>query len=161
MLLARDPRAPSDFDFILGQWKVKHRRLKEILAGSEEWVGFEGDSATVATLGGFGNIEDNRLYMPDETVSAKAIRSYDAATGLWSIWWLDGRHPRKMDTPVTGKFINGVGRFYAEDIYQGQDIQVRFIWDATQADQPTWEQAFSSDGGHSWETNWTMQFSRV
>jgi hypothetical protein len=26
---------------------------------------------------------------------------------------------------------------------------------------PRWEQAFSPDGGQSWETNWKMTFRRV
>jgi hypothetical protein len=29
------------------------------------------------------------------------------------------------------------------------------------ADAARWEQAFSDDGGATWETNWTMDFARV
>jgi len=158
MLLDLDPNEPKDFDFIIGDWDVKHRRLKNILNGSDEWIEFNGQSSTVKTLGGFGNVEDNLLNFPDSSVRAKAIRSYNSETQEWSIWWLDGRNPNTLDTPVVGKFIDGIGRFYADEIYNGNPIKVRFIWNSTNPENPTWEQAFSKDNGESWETNWEMAF---
>ncbi|WP_234401254.1 DUF1579 domain-containing protein [Pseudoalteromonas sp. T1lg23B] len=154
-----DPSAPKDFDFIIGQWNVKHRRLKDILNGGEQWVEFDGQSSTVKTLGGFGNIEDNHLHFPDASIRAKAIRSYNAKTGEWSIWWLDGRDPNSLDTPVVGKFVDGVGRFYADEVYNGKAIKIRFVWNATNPNKPTWEQAFSADEGKTWEVNWQMEFT--
>jgi len=38
---------------------------------------------------------------------------------------------------------------------------VVYRWSDITADSCRWEQAFSADGGVSWETNWTMQFSRT
>ncbi|TQF70070.1 DUF1579 domain-containing protein [Pseudoalteromonas luteoviolacea] len=152
--------APADFDFIIGEWNVTHHRLKDILVGCDEWVEFIGESSTVKTLGGFGNVEDNHLHYPDASVRAKAIRSYNSATKEWSIWWLDGRNPHTLDEPVIGRFLDNVGRFYAQDSYQGQAIKVRFIWNSTDPDMPTWEQAFSKDNGETWETNWKMTFTK-
>ncbi|MCF2907591.1 DUF1579 domain-containing protein [Pseudoalteromonas sp. DL2-H2.2] len=161
MLQTNAPGAPGDFDFMIGQWSVQHRRLKDILNGGDEWIEFKGESSTLNTLGGFGNVEDNHLHFPEGSVRAKAIRSYNERTGQWSIWWLDGRNPGVMDTPVVGEFQDGVGRFYADEEYHGEAIKVRFIWDATNPEQPTWAQAFSKDGGESWETNWEMRFTRL
>jgi hypothetical protein len=62
--------------------------------------------------------------------------------------------------PVIGMFEDGVGTFYAEDIYQGKPLRVRFIWSRTDSPSPRWEQAMSVDGGITWETNWTMDFER-
>lgn len=159
MLMDLEPNAPKDFDVIIGQWNVKHRRLKDILNGGEQWIEFEGQSSTVKTLGGFGNVEDNHLHLPDASIRAKAIRSYNPETAQWSIWWLDGRNPHNLDTPVVGKFANGVGHFYADEVYNGQAIKVRFIWDFTHPDAPKWEQAFSADDGKTWEVNWQMEFT--
>ncbi|CAM4159784.1 DUF1579 domain-containing protein [Pseudoalteromonas byunsanensis] len=154
-----EPNAPKDFDFIIGQWNVKHRRLRDILNGGEQWIEFDGQSSTVKTLGGFGNIEDNHLHFPDSSIRAKAIRSYNSQTGEWSIWWLDGRNPNCLDTPVVGKFVDGVGCFYANEVYNGKAIKVRFIWNGTNPEAPTWEQAFSEDDGKTWEVNWQMEFT--
>lgn len=60
--------------------------------------------------------------------------------------------------PVRGRFMDGVGLFYADDVLNGQPIRVRFTWTATPGAHPRWEQSFSNDGGASWETNWTMEF---
>ncbi|WP_199609527.1 DUF1579 domain-containing protein [Flocculibacter collagenilyticus] len=159
MLLDLEPNAPQDFDFIIGDWNVKHRRLKDILNGGEEWIEFNGLSSTVNTLGGYGNIEDVQLNFPDSSVRAKAIRSYNSETGEWSIWWLDGRNPNALDTPVVGKFSKGIGQFYADEVYNGTPIKVRFLWNSTNPTKPTWEQAFSKDNGETWETNWLMEFT--
>jgi hypothetical protein len=152
--------APTDFDFVIGNWFVKHRRLKERLANCTEWVEFDGEMSTQKILGGFGNIEDNILRLPEQDVRAIALRSYDRNTKNWSIWWLDGRYPGQIDVPVVGKFIDGVGTFFANDTFQEIPIIVSFVWRQIGVDLLRWEQAFSADEGESWETNWTMDFHR-
>jgi hypothetical protein len=66
-----------------------------------------------------------------------------------------------LDVPVTGSFENGIGRFYSKDIFNGKDILVMFLWDATDPGKPVWSQAFSDDNGKTWEWNWYMYMSRV
>lgn len=151
--------APNDFDFELGTWKVKHRRLRNMFSDKKEWLEFEGSSSTTKILGGYGNLEDNVLHFPDNSFRAVAIRSYDSATKKWSIWWLDGRSPNKLDAPVIGSFKNKVGLFYAEEVLNGIQTKIRFKWDSSKQENPKWEQAFSFDDGVTWETNWTMSFS--
>ncbi|MEO5798934.1 MAG: DUF1579 domain-containing protein [Gemmatimonadales bacterium] len=160
MALPVEGSAPGDFDFVIGDWSVKHRKLKERLTGCDEWIEFDGLSSTEKVLGGFGNIEDNQLFLPEGAMRAVALRSYDAERGLWSIWWLDGRFPGALDVPVVGRFVDGVGTFLANDVLNGTPITMRFVWTVPAADSPRWEQAFSADGGATWETNWTMEFSR-
>lgn len=160
MSLPAHPSAPRDFDFILGDWTVRHRRLDVRLAGCTTWTEFDGRSSTSRILGGFGVVEDNVLAFPDGEVRAAAFRSFDPAAGLWSIWWLDARRPQSLDMPVRGRFEAGVGTFLAEDLHEGRPVRVRFTWTKAARDtgQPRWEQAFSPDGGATWETNWTMDF---
>lgn len=153
--------APTDFDFIIGQWRVSHRRLNARLCGCTEWTAFEGTCATQKILEGFGNVEDNVLRFPDGDVRAAAFRSFNPATQTWAIWWLDGRWPHTLDVPVIGRFDGPVGTFLANDTFEGRPIQMRFLWRVNAGQNPTWEQAFSDDGGVTWETNWTMEFARV
>ncbi len=152
--------APTDFDFVLGDWHVKHRRLNERLVACLEWTEFEGEMSTQKILGGFGNIEDNLLRFPEGEFRAVALRSFDTSTGTWAIWWLDGRFPGQLDVPVKGQFHAGVGSFFANDSLNGVDIKVRFLWSRADADHLRWEQAFSPDHGKTWETNWTTDFTR-
>lgn len=161
MLQDLDPTAPADFDFIIGDWRVLHERLNARLTGCTEWTYFEGSTSTRKILGGWGNVEDNLLHLPSGPYRATAFRSFDAATGLWAIWWLDGRAPHTLDTPVRGGFQNGVGQFYADDVLEDKPIRVRFTWRIGDDGHPRWEQAFSPDDGKTWETNWRMQFIRI
>lgn len=151
----------ADFDFFIGDWTVTHRRLKERLNHCQEWEIFSGSCSTRKILGGAGNADDNVLNLPDNSYHAATLRSFNAATAMWSIWWLDGRHPDQLDVPVRGQFIDGIGRFYADDIFNGLPIRVRFLWTSAEADAPRWEQAFSCDAGITWEANWLMDFNKV
>lgn len=153
--------APGDFDFIIGDWQVQHRRLNARLCGCEDWTVFGGRTTTRKILQGFGNVEDNVLAFPDGEVRAAALRSYDAASGAWAIWWLDGRAPHELDVPVVGRFDAGVGTFLADSVHGDRPVKVRFIWRVNAGANPTWEQAFSPDGGATWETNWHMVFARI
>jgi len=71
------PTAPSDFDFMIGEWRVNHRRLNSRLTGCTDWTEFKGTSSTRTILGGFGNVEDNILMFPEGEVSAAAFRSFN------------------------------------------------------------------------------------
>ena len=147
----------NEFDFLIGSWRVHHRRLKERLAGNHEWIEFEGTCVMQKILGGAGNMDENFLDFPDGAYRAVALRTYDVPKKQWSIWWIDGRSPSHLDPPVVGGFKNGVGTFYATDIFKGKPIRIRFLW-TNLTTKPHWEQAFSEDGGKTWETNWIMEF---
>lgn len=155
---AEDLSGLHDFDYMVGNWHVRHRRTDP---GRQDWKEFNGTSSTRATMGGAGNVEDNVIEAPAGTYRAVAIRAYDRTTGLWAIWWVDGRHPRgKLDPPVKGRFEDGVGRFYADDTIDGKPVRLRFVWTYAAPNAARWEQAFSSDTGKTWESNWTMDFTR-
>jgi len=151
-----------DFDFLVGSWQVHHRRLKERLANNHEWVEFDGTCNNLALMGGWANVDDNVLRMPEGEYRGVGLRSYDPKTGQWAIWWLDSRNPfGDLDPPVKGRFENGVGTFYADDTLRGKTVRVRFTWSNITPTSAHWEQAFSPDGGKTWEVNWRMVFQRV
>jgi hypothetical protein len=150
-----------DFDFLVGKWRIHHRQLKERLAGSHEWIEFEGTTEMQMTMGGAGTMDDNVIGKPSGTYRAMGIRGYDPKTQTWAIWWLDARNPHYIEPPVIGNFVNGVGIFEGDDTLHGKPIRVRFTWSAITAHSAHWEQAFSPDGGKTWETNWIMELTRV
>jgi hypothetical protein len=153
---------PNDFDFLAGRWTVRHRWLKTRLAGGSEWLECDGTMELRPTLGGQGNCDDNVVNRPDGAYRAMSVRAFDPETRQWSIWWVDGRSPSgPLDPPVRGGFENGVGRFLSHDSFNGKPVVCRFIWSGITATAAHWEQAFSSDGGATWETNWHMAFTRA
>jgi hypothetical protein len=153
--------APHDFDFLIGRWRVHHRRLKERLANSDEWIEFEGMSFVQRVMGGFGMVDDNVLDLPGGRYRAAGLKSFDAKSGEWSIWWLDSRMPQgPLDPPVRGRFRDGIGNFFSDETFDGRPIRVRFTWSRITPTSCHWEQAFSTDGGATWETNWVMDFER-
>ncbi|MEO7269839.1 MAG: hypothetical protein ABIW49_11600 [Knoellia sp.] len=60
-----------------------------------------------------------------------------------------------MLTPsVHGTFDGGVGTFYGDAQLDRRPIKVRFIVERQGPDRAAFTQAFSDDGGATWETNW-------
>jgi hypothetical protein len=152
---------PNDFDFLIGSWRVQHHQLKTRLAGGDEWIDFEGTTTAQKLMEGTANVDDNVLVKPTGRYRAVSLRAFDEKTKQWSIWWLDGRNIGTLDPPVRGGFSNGIGTFYGDDMLEGKPIRVRFLWSDITQDSCRWSQAFSNDGGKTWETNWVMNFTRV
>ena len=150
-----------DWDWLVGRWAVRHHRLKGRLVGSTEWEDFDGASTVWLTMGGLGTADDNVIAIPSGTYRAMGIRAFDRKTGQWSIWWLDERYPETIEPPVHGGFKDGVGIFVGDDVLNGRPIKVRFRWTEITATSARWEQAFSPDGGATWEVNWVMQLTRA
>jgi hypothetical protein len=147
-----------DFDFLLGRWKVWNRRLRERLAGSDDWEEFEAHAAARPLRGVLGN-EDLFCTAHDGGFVGMSFRFFDPETELWSVYWADSRRPGLLDPPVFGAFAGDVGVFEGTDTLGGRPILVRFTWSRATTAEPRWEQAFSGDGGKTWETNWIMEFT--
>jgi hypothetical protein len=149
------PGSLNDFDFLVGRWHVRHRCLIR-----NTWEEFDGECSMQQLLGGQANFDENNWASPGDANQAIAIRVFDPAHDTWSIFWLDRRWPSTFGPPVIGGFDGDHGIFFGDDELDGQPIRVRFDWFIDGADSCRWEQAFSTDGGIAWETNWQMQFTR-
>lgn len=154
-------RAPDDWGFLAGRWTVRHRKLRKRLIGSREWDEFSGTFVNWPTLGGNGNVGDNLMNAPGGAFRGVGFRAWDPATREWLSWWLDGRDPRKIGTPLRGRFVDGVGTYFSDDEHEGRPVRARVTWSRITGTTARWEQAFSADGGDSWEVNWVSDFTRM
>jgi hypothetical protein len=150
----------SDFDFYIGTWTVHNRRLKERLAGCDEWDEFPARSVARPVLGGLGNVD--RIVFEGAWAGHEGVtlRLFNPQTREWSLHWADNTTGR-LFTRLVGSFKDGTGTFYAQESFNDRQIFSRFIWTNSSENQCHWEQAFSEDGGATWETNWTMDSTRV
>jgi hypothetical protein len=149
-----------DFDFLQGCWQVYNRKLRSRLNNCTEWTEFPATQELRKILLGMGNTDIFSTTFDDKPFEGMTLRLFNPATRLWSIYWADSNRVT-MDPPVVGSFHEGIGHFFTKDTYNGQEIIVRFNWDATNPVQPVWSQAFSADKGETWEWNWYMYFNRV
>jgi hypothetical protein len=151
--------ARHDFDFLHGRWNVHNRRRVERLTGSQEWQEFEATNECRPLPGGLGNEDEYRTDFWRDFVGL-TLRFYNPETGQWAIYWIDNRTP-VLQPPMIGAFHGDVGIFEGPDELRGKPIRVRYTWARISQTSARWEQAFSSDGGETWETNWTMELTRV
>jgi len=149
-----------DFDFWMGSWNVRNRLLRARLRGSDDWEEFAATAVARPILDGLGNEDEFRTGYRGGFV-AMSFRFFDPVSRRWSIYWADARRPGQLDPPVIGGFSGDTGTFDGTDTFEGRPIRVCFVWSGVTTPAPRWEQAFSDDGGDTWETNWIMDFSRA
>jgi hypothetical protein len=159
---ARAARATAhDFDFLFGRWRVHHRCLNARLCRSNDWSGFEGSSEARPLPGGLGHVDAYSFVRHGRAIEGVALRLFDPATGCWSIHWADTSRPGRLLPPMTGQFQGPTGEFFGDEEVDGRLVRCRFRWTRAGLGAPQWEQAFSDDGGRTWETNWIMTFTRA
>jgi hypothetical protein len=152
--------APTDFDFLIGDWQISNRRLKARWTRRPEWERFESRSRCEPRLGGVSNVKEIVFDNEPGGQAGMTLRLFDPAMARWSIYWISSRDGR-LQPPVHGGFEGDEGEFRGEDIDDGRFILVRYRWSKIgPAGGPRWQQAFSQDG-HAWETNWVMDFRRA
>jgi hypothetical protein len=124
-------------------------------------VEFDADADTQPLLDGLGNLDQYHAVRNGESIKGVTLRLFNPATGEWSIHWADTVRAGTLLPPMLGRFDGDVGEFFGDEMLDGRRVLCRFLWTRTPAESPRWEQAFSDDEGKTWETNWTMTFSRV
>ncbi len=156
VLTASATSSPSDFDFLVGNWKMHNRHLDKRLENCKTWTEFDSTSANTKIL---ANTADMDTYSTTQFPGQEGklfegltIRLFDPKTRLWSLYWI-ASNTATIDPPVVGSFENGVGHFFAKDTFKGKPIIVMFRWDARNKERLLWGQAFSADKGKTWEWN--------
>lgn len=151
-----------DFDWMFGTWKADLRRLERPLTGSTTWVEFEGSQVTRKVWNGRATLDEFVVNTPatNTTVEGVALRLYNPETREWRIYWANAKRGI-IDPPVIGRFTNGRGEFYGQDELEGRAILVRYVWSDITPASAHFEQAFSADGGRTWEPNWISNIRRV
>jgi len=148
---------PGDFDFLVGRWSVRNRRLKKRHVGSTDWDEFEAVNHAWTHMNGSVSVDE--IAFPDRGFSGCTVRTLDLATGRWAIYWINSTVGR-LCPPVHGGFCGDRGEFFGDDEDNGRPVKVRFIWERLGAGHARWTQAFALAGG-AWETNWVMDMERL
>jgi hypothetical protein len=149
-----------DFDFEIGTWKTELKRLVKPLSGSTTWVSYEGTTVVRKVWGGKANLVELNVSGPDGSFTGLSLRLYDPKTRQWSLNFANA-NGGGMAIPTIGSFKDGRGEFYNQETYNGRAIFVRFVISDITPNSCRFEQAFSEDGGKTWEVNWIAVDTRI
>jgi hypothetical protein len=150
----------ADFDFLIGSWRVRNRRVRRPRAGWDSWEEFEGTLVAEHIWGGQGNIDRFEADTESGPVRGLTLRLYDPQARQWNLYWTDPGQGT-LGRPQVGEFRNGRGDFYDQDRVEGRTVFVRYVWSDITATSCRWEQAFSWDGGATWTVDWVMEYTRI
>ncbi len=163
---ARNPARPPardgqhDFDFEIGTWKTHLSRLEHPLSGSTSWVTYEGTSVVRTIWNGKANLVELIADGPAGHLEALSLRLYNPQSRQWSLNSASSR-VGTISVPTIGEFKSGRGEFHDQEIFNGRAILVRNVWSDITERSCRFEQAFSDDGGKTWEVNWIALDSLV
>jgi hypothetical protein len=146
-----------DFDFLFGRWKV---HLKRKVPGTDRWTESDGYGIYRKVWDGRANLNEFFSQSPNDHIEGLTLRTYNKVTRLWSVYWANSRDGILSSAQV-GKFVHGQGEFYAQDNSDGKSTLVRYVWSKITPSSAHFEQAFSQDGGRSWEVNWISDMTRT
>jgi hypothetical protein len=142
------------FDWEIGTWHTKVQVLADPLSDTpDQWLAFEGTTKVRPLMNGRENVVELKVQGSNGQIEALNLRLYEPAADRWSLTFVNVRDG--LLTPaVYGGFHDGVGEFYGDDHLGDRPIKVRFLIVRQGPDKARFEQAFSDDGGETWETNW-------
>jgi hypothetical protein len=157
--LAAPRDASHDFDFEFGAWKTHLKRRLDPLTGSDRWVEYDGVSVVRKVWGGAANLGELDVAGPAGRIEGLSMRLYNPASGQWNISFAN-RRQGALGVPMVGGFKDGRGEFYDQEMFGDRAIFVRFIFSDITPKSFKLEQAFSDDGGKTWEANWLATFEK-
>src|SRR6267378_5556408 len=149
-----------DFDFEIGTWKTHLRRLVHPLTGSNTWVEYDGTSIVRKVWNGRANLVELVADGSAGHFEGLNLRLYNPASRQWSLNFA-ASSGGGLSQPTIGEFRNGRGEFFDQETLNGRAILVRFVISDVTPDSCHFEQAFSDDGGKTWETNWIATDTRL
>ena len=144
-----------DFDWEIGRWTTSVRVLQNPLSGqAPKWAEYHGESLIKPLLNGRANFVELSVAGTAGKIEGGSWRLYNPQAGQWSLNFASLRNGL-LTAPVFGRFDGaGRGTFTGADAMDGKAILVRFIITRPSKDSARFEQAYSGDGGMTWETNW-------
>jgi hypothetical protein len=148
-----------DFDFNFGSWKTHVSRLVHPLAGSKEWVEYDGISVVTKVWNGKASLFELDISGPAGHIEGVGLRLYNPESRQWSLNWANSSDG-VINKPMIGEFKDGRGEFFDQEEFNSRMILARNGFSNITPNSSRFEQAFSNDGGKTWETNWVMTFTR-
>lgn len=150
-----------DFDFEIGTWESHLSRLLHPLSGSATWTEYEGSTVVRKVWNGRANLVELQVDGPAGHIEALSLRLYNPETRQWSLNFANSKIGALSGPASIGEFKNGRGEFFDQESFNGRTILVRFIISDITSNSCRFEQAYSDDGGKTWETNWIATDTRV
>jgi hypothetical protein len=161
---ADDGDGRHDFDFLIGGWRVRNRKLSDVIGSARrEWVEFDTEALTMPILDGLSHV--GRIWCDEDQIGGPwevfALRQFDPAERIWRIWSASTRSPGRLGAPLAGRFTDRMGMFTGDGTIAGHSAKIRFEWASLAPGRARWSRAFSFDAGLCWQVNWIMELARI
>jgi len=149
-----------DFDFNFGSWRTHILRLQSPLTGSKTWVEMNGTVVVRKVWDGRGQLEEIEADSSTGHFEGLTLFLYNPESHQWSQDFASSQDG-SLEAPLVGEFKDGRGELISQQQFNGRTILVRGVWSEIKANSHRFEQAFSDDGGKTWEPNFVATLTRL
>jgi len=132
------------FDFWIGSWSL-------------QWADGRGTNRIQRILGGRVIEETFDGQTPTGRYRGRSWTVYDAEIGIWQQTWVDDQGAFTVFEGTVRDDRMILSRTTTRD---GVEVQQRMVWHSIVLDRLVWDWERSTDDGVSWETLWSITYTR-
>jgi len=148
-----------DMDFNIGTWRAHINLLRTPLKGTGTWVELNGTAVVRKVWGGRAQLEEVEADGSIGHFEALVLLLYDPHSHQWSKSFANSNDGQLIQ-PMIGEFRDGRGEFYDQETYHGRTALMRAVWSNITVNSQHFQEAFSFDGGKTWEPYFVATFMR-
>lgn len=157
-IAARD--CGHDFDFNFGVWRTHIRRLAHPLSGSTDSIELNGTVTVRKIWNGRAQLEEIEADGPKGHWQGLTLFLYNPQSHQWSQTFANSAMGTFAGT-LTGEFKESRAELFSQDTFDGRSILVRGAWSEITPNAHRYEEAYSADGGKTWEAVFTADLTRL
>jgi hypothetical protein len=148
-----------DFDFNVGAWKTQIKRLVHPLSGSTEYIELNGTVTVRKVWDGRAQLEEIETDGPNGHWEGMTMFLYNPQSHQWNQTFANSK-TGVLNRPLVGTFKDGRGELFSQDSLNDRSILVRGVWSDITPNSHRFEEAYSDDGGKTWEPVFIAMLTR-
>ena len=148
------------FDWQLGTWNIHMKRMLTPLSTAETWTTYDGTVDVRKVWSGRADLAEIDTQGPTGHLQFLSLRLYEPKSHQWTLNFAHAGSGM-VGSPMHGQFHDGKGVFYDQSTLDGKAILERFSFGDISAGAGQDQQAFSADGGKTWQVNWINDQTRT
>ncbi len=156
--VARD--GAHDFDFDIGVWHTRIRRILDPLAGGQHAIDLEGTVTVRKVWGGRASLEEIEVDGPNGHWEGMNLFLYNPQARQWSQSYSNSK-AGTLGAPFVGEFKNGRAELYSPDTLDNRTILLRAVWSNIEPNAHDYAESYSEDGGVTWKLSFSAHLTRA
>ena len=150
-----------DVDFNLGKWHTSIRRYADPFSAPSHFASLEGTVTVRPVWNGKALLEEIEADGPNGHWQGLTLFLYNPQSGQWSQNYANAAQGHFEAAATIGEQRGRDIELYSTDTAGGRAILVKGLWSEIEPDSHRYTEAYSDDGGRTWQTAFDARLTRI